>query len=96
MDTTKALRQLLERCKYGIYLTVNEHRNYYETAQQRLDWHDGLECPPEIAPDVRDGILQTGDIFDLVFYPDTSIGSYHLVHYDLDMLLSKALEALGE
>ena len=89
-----ALRTLLARCKCGVYLAVNEHRDYYENAAQRLEWYAGLECPPQISDEVRAGILASETIVDLQFYPDTPIGSYHIVHHDLDAALRMALECL--
>lgn len=44
---------------------------------------------------MRAGILSSGNIVDLQFYPDTPIGSYQIVHYDLDKALQLALEFLG-
>jgi hypothetical protein len=86
------LKQLLDKCKCGVFLTVNEHRDYYETAEQRLAEHYGwMECPPEIAPEVRAKMIETNTIVDLQFYPDTPIGSYHILHHDLDAALDAAL-----
>jgi hypothetical protein len=90
-----ALTTLLARCKCGVYLTVNEHRDYYETPAERLEWYAGLECQPDISEDVRAGILSSGNIVDLRVYPDTPIGSYHIVHHDLDEALRLALECVG-
>lgn len=91
-----ALHQLLTRCKCGVYLTVNEHRDYYETPAERLDWYARLECPPHIDADVRAGILATGNIVDLQFYPYAPTGSHHLVHYDLDEVLRLALDLVAK
>lgn len=88
------LKQILAGCKCGVFLTVNEHRDYYETVQQRLDWFAGLECPPDIPADVREGMLRTGNIVELQMYPDTPIGSYFIVHYDLDALLAEGLRLI--
>ena len=88
------LHALLARCKCGVYLTVNEHRDYYQTPEMRLDEYASMEAPPEIDDDVRAGILRTGNIVDLHFYPDTPIGFYHIVHFDLDEALTTALQIL--
>ncbi len=86
---------LLWRCKCGVHLTINEHRDYYEGPTERLEWYAKLESPPEIAPEVRGAILLSNNIVDLQFYPDTPIGSYHIVHHDLDAALDEALACLG-
>lgn len=90
------LARLIARCKAGVHLTVNEHRNYYESAEHRIDdWYAGLECPPTIDAETRRLMIETDTIVDLIFYPDTPIGSYHIVHYDLDHALVEALALAG-
>lgn len=89
------LKILLDKCKCGVFLSVNEHRGYHETPHQRLEWYAKIECPPEISDEVRAGILKSGDIVDLLFYPQTPIGSYRIVHYDLDEALRLAIECLS-
>ena len=88
------LAKLMERCKCGIHLAINEHRDEYLTVQQQLDWFDRLGCPPEISEEVRAGILKDGTIVNLIFYPDTPIGSYQIVHYSLDEALKSAFDCL--
>ena len=90
-----ALKTLLAHCKCGVYLTVNEHRDYYDTPQQRLEELDTRECPPAISDEVRAGILRTGNIVELQFYPNTPVGFYVIVHHDLDEALRLALDCIG-
>jgi len=97
MATTHAekLKEILNRCKCGIHLAVNEHRNYYLTAGQRLEELYTLECPPKIDDNVKKTMIETDTIIELQFYPDTPVGSYSVYHHDLDMALDEALECLG-
>lgn len=55
-----ALKTLPARCQCGVYLKMNEHRDYYDTPAQRLEELDSRECPPEISAVVRAGILSSG------------------------------------
>lgn len=89
------LKELLARCKCGVFLTVNEHRDYYNTAAQALDEAKGHECPPEIEPDVEARMVETNTIVRLQFYPDTPIGSYEIWHYDIDAALDMALNCFA-
>ncbi len=89
------LEKLLGKCNGGVFLTVNEHRNYYQTAEEALLEKDGYECPPEIEPEVRKTMIEKDIIIELQFYPDTPIGSYSIYHHDLDAALDEALECLG-
>lgn len=89
------LEKLMERCKCGVFLTVNEHRDYYQTAQEKLDEARGYECPPEIDDDVRRVMTDTNTIIVCQFYPDTPIGSYEVWHYDLNKCLDECLVCVG-
>lgn len=89
------LQRLIARCKAGVYLTVNEHRDNYQNTEQYLAGLAKYECPPQIRAEVRAGILRTDTSVDLVAYPDTPIGSYQIIHYDLDAALTEMLEAIG-
>lgn len=87
------LTKLLARCKCGVHLTVNDHRNVYETAAQALE---GLrDFARDVPPDVLAKIIETDTLIDLHFYPETPIGFYKVLHYDLDAALDEALSAVG-
>jgi hypothetical protein len=88
---TDKLKDLLARCKCGVFLTVNQHRDYYETAKKTLDEAQGHECPPEIEDDVRRVMIETDTIIRIQFYPRTPISSYEIWHHDLDAALDAAL-----
>lgn len=89
--TTDLLKQLLTRCKCGVYLTVNEYKDYHWTVQEGLDDIWSRESPPQITLEVWEEILKTGNLIELQFYPDTPIGSYTIVHHDLEQALRDAL-----
>jgi hypothetical protein len=87
------LQGLLDRCKCGVFLTVNEHRDLYQTAEYRLNeirkWdEDGIN---DIPPAVLEKMIETDTIIELQFYPDTPIGSYKIYHYDLQLALEEAM-----
>lgn len=92
MDKLKAL---LERCKCGVFLSVNEHRDYYNTAQDVLDEALELGELPEIDPAVKAMMIETNTIVRLQFYPDTPVGSYEIWHYDVEAALDMALGVLN-
>ena len=87
-----ALKELLSKCKCGVFITVNQHRNYYQSVNDKLDEIACLEDPPDISEDVRNKIIETDTVIEIQFYPDTPIGSYSVYHWDLDMALDEALE----
>lgn len=85
------LKELLSRCKCGVFITVNEHRDYYLTVEQRLEELSCLECPPELTDEIRQKMIETNTIINVHFYPHTPIGSYDIYHYDIDLALDEAL-----
>jgi len=88
------LKELLSKCKAGVIISVNEHRNYYSSAELTLErLYDGV-CDPEIADDVRNTMLETDTIVEIQFYPDTPIGFYSVYHHDIECALDEALSAL--
>jgi len=90
------LLKLISMCRCGVYLTVNQHRDYYETAAQKLEESEGYECPPEIDEIVKQKMIGTNTIITIQFYPDTPIGSYEIWHYDLELALNEAIECLTD
>lgn len=75
--------------KCGLYLTHNDHRDYYETAETRID---DLKQKDEF-PSAEDyqKAVDTNDYWCLQWYPTTPIGSYAICGTDLDALLARAL-----
>jgi len=88
------LKGLLSRCKCGVFISVNEHRDYYETVEQKLEEISCLECPPEITDEIREKMISNDTVIHIQFYPDTPIGSYSIYHYDIDMAIDEALACL--
>ena len=87
------LKELLARCKCGVHLTINDHRDIYKPVAEALD--DLEACGfDDLAPEVRAKIIETDTLIDLHFYPDTPVGFYKVLHYDLDAALDEALECL--
>ena len=88
------LKTLLNRCKCGVFVTVNQHRDYYQSVDQALDDLAGMESPPEIPADIRAEMVRKDTIVEVQFYPDTPIGFYLIYHYDIDLALDEALACL--
>ena len=91
-ESEDKLKKLLSLCKCSVTLTVNAHRDVYETAEQAIDDLEGRECAPEISEELRKKMVETNTIIDLHFYPDTPIGFYEIMDVDLDSALNRALE----
>lgn len=66
----------------------------YESAKEALDSPQSHDW--EISNEVRLKIIETDTLISLVFYPDTPIGFYHVLHYDIDAALDEALKCLDD
>jgi hypothetical protein len=87
------LSKIIAHCKCAVHMTVNDHRNMYESIEDAID---GLESFGfEIEPSIRARIIETDTLVELQAYPDTPIGFYKVLHYDLDAALDEMLQALG-
>jgi hypothetical protein len=84
------LDQLVSLCKCGVFVSVNEHRDYYESVSEFLEGHDAGDIPT----DVRLKMIERNAVVQVQFYPNTPIGSYVIFDYDLDRALKRALEIL--
>ena len=79
--------ELVARCKAGVHLDVNDHRNYYESVKDRLENFDD-----EIEPVLLAGMIETDTVYRLQFYPDTPVGSYVVYGLTLEGCLKRAEE----
>ncbi|TFB85833.1 hypothetical protein E3O44_12590 [Cryobacterium algoricola] len=86
------LSQLIQLCKCGVTVEVNEHRNYYESAENYLSrWND-----EDIVPEMRRRMIASNTIAQVQFYPHTAVGFYVLFGIDVDAVLTEALELAEE
>lgn len=87
------LEQLIDKCKASVNLTINLHKDYYETVEERLKSFDPEDIA-DISEDVRKKMIDMDRIVELQFYPDTPIGSYVVYHWSVDAAIDEALTIL--
>ncbi len=92
------LQKLIARCKCGVYVTVNAHRDAHQNAQ---DWWrdrkwtmlvadlDLIEKSPEFAV-----MMATDTVVEVQFYPDTPVSFYRVLHHDLASALAEAVKLI--
>ena len=89
--------KLFRRCKFGVYVTQNKHKDLYQTVSKYL--HDLNSCRPDpidIDPVVRKEMETNNAVVELQFYPDSPVGFYEVYHWDISEALKQALDILGE
>lgn len=82
------LEKLLAACQCGVYITVNQHRNYYESVEIYLAAKDELA---DIDVAVLAQMMATNMIVEVQAYPKTPIGFCVVYHYEIEAALEKAL-----
>jgi hypothetical protein len=92
--TEDKLLKLINFCKCSVYVEVNDHKSFYESVENYLEERH-LECLNETDKDVLDKIYETDNLVYIQFYPNTPIGFYSILHYDLDKALDLALEIIN-
>lgn len=89
------LQKLISLCKCGVFISINEHHDYYQTAEEMLIEQNNRGTLPAIAPEIYAKMVELNTIVNIHFYPDTPIRFYEIYHYDLDVALTQALDCLG-
>lgn len=85
------LQQLITRCKGAVFVTINDHRDRYETVEQYIARKEDNEQPMYLLDDISDGMRARDSIVNIIFYPDTPVGFCEVWHYDLEAALDECL-----
>jgi ribosome-binding factor A len=86
------LLKLIDLCKCGVYITINEHRDNYEKLEQRLADLDRLV---DINDLVLSEMIKLDKCVEIQFYPETPIGFHIVYHHDLKKAIDEALSILS-
>lgn len=85
------LNKILSAIKVSFHLTVNPHRDYYETVDRYLENNDLMD---EVSNSIIDKMKELNTIIEIIIYPETPVGSYVIYHYDIDKAFDEAMDAL--
>ena len=90
------LKELVNKCKCGVHITVNGHKDYYETVEQHFKLNPTAEEDLEdIETDVYEKMKELNTIVEVQYYPDTPIGFYKIYHYDIEKAIDEAISSLN-
>ena len=79
--------------KAGLYLTHNEHKDYYETVAVRVGYHPSIDDEHYwVSPEDKQKSIDTNELWELQWYPDTPVGFHKVCGSTLDIVLKRALE----
>jgi len=76
--------------KCGLYLSHNPHRDVYEKPE------DFYRAEFSISPEDWQKCIDTDDVWDLQWYPDTPIGFYLVIGSSLELVMAEALRIEAE
>jgi len=89
--TPQALESLFPKHAAGMALTHNDHKLAYQTAHESICENEGRECPPDWEnPEMRQKAIDTDEIWELHWYPDTPVGFFRICAPTLGDLLRYA------
>ena len=91
------LKELLSKCKASVSITVNQHRDYYQSVKDYIEEQAQLDedLIEEIGLDVYEEMQKTNTVIEIQAYPDTPIGSYRILHYDIDKAVRIMLDCVN-
>lgn len=84
------LTQLFARCRCEVSVTVNEHRNYYESVADFLT----ARSIDDIDADVRAEMIARDTIVQVQAYSRTPVGFFVAFHWNLTVALRNVLDAV--
>lgn len=84
----KNLNKLISLCKGGVYLSVNEHKNIYESAKEYLMRDQDIQ---DVHHEVFEKMVEFDCVVELQYYPNTPVGFNRVYHYDVGAAIEEAL-----
>ena len=99
------MEELIKKCKASVNIEINEHKNMYQTVEEKIKEINERDCSfnrhidnyePEISEELSQELIKADTIYELQFYPDTPIGSYTVYGISLEDVSKKALNILKE
>jgi hypothetical protein len=83
----------LPKHKAGLYLTHNQHKDYYETVEQiSVLEYMGIDKDDFVSHEDYQKCIDTDELWELQWYPETPIGSHKVCGSTLEIVLQRALE----
>jgi hypothetical protein len=98
--TEPTIQNVIDRCECEVCLTVNQHRSYYQKADEYLleiKERQSKDFEEQLAePDVIAKMIELDMVVELQFYPRTPIGFYIVYHHDVQAAIREAVAILDK
>lgn len=86
------MEELIKRCKCGVFLSVNEYRDYCDTIETAIGEKRRAGHEQIIGAELAARMIKEGCLYELQFYPTTPVGFCVVYGTSLDEVVKKALE----
>jgi hypothetical protein len=86
------MKELQAFCRAGIYLSINEHKDYYETIEDHFNNNPFIK--DDLTQEELDRIVKADCLVELQFYPSTPITFYRVYGTSIDEVLDKAIKLI--
>lgn len=91
------LIRLAKKCKGDVTLKINEHRSMYRSVKEEIEILRLLGADEEDLPtDIANKMIEKDIIIDVTFYPDTMVGFFRILHWDMNEVERQVNEWLEE
>lgn len=92
----KELQEIVDFCRGEVSVDFNSHRGRYQTTEEYLkELQELLDIDDFSSPEVKQEIISRDQIVELIAYPNTPVGSYRVIHYDLGGAVKEMKQILG-
>lgn len=92
INQMEKLNKLIKLCKCGVHVSINQHRDYYETVESYFLDNPHLEG---IDKDVYHKMIELNTVVEIQYYPRTPVCFEVVYHYDLETAINEAIESFN-
>jgi hypothetical protein len=85
------LKELVSKCKCSVEITINDHRDVYDTVDEYITDEDKEDIDNEVFQEM----VKRNTIVRIQFYPRTPINFCVIYHYDIDEAINIALNTFN-
>ena len=91
------IKKLQELNKCGLYIKINEHKDYYQSTEDAIKYliHNE-ELDYKIDKEIIENMLKHDCIVNIIAYTRTPVSIYDLYHYDIDEAIKIILTCIDK
>jgi hypothetical protein len=87
-EVVGVLSSILPEHKGELSITHNRHKSNYETVEECLSWGEGVSDDEFATPTTKQKMIDTNEMWECQWYPDTPVGFCRVFASTLEELLN--------